>query len=239
MKRDRDMIGGILDLSDLEISDVMVHRTKMHTIDGALSPSDIISDVLESGFTRIPVWRDDPDNIVGILHAKNLLAQLQAHKGDVAKVDVALTMIKPWFVPDTTPVSDQLNAFLRRKTHFAIVVDEYGEVMGLVTLEDILEEIVGEISDEHDASEQSPARESGGSYVISGDTPIRDLNRTHDWSLPDEESTTLAGLVIHEAQIIPDVGQIFTFHGFRFEVLQKERNQITSIRVTQMAGGRK
>lgn len=234
VKRDRDMLGGILDLDDLELSDVMVHRTKMYSIDIADAPSKIIERVLDSGFSRVPVWRDDPDNIVGVLHAKNLLAELQAKRGNAADIDIQLICTQPWFVPDTTPATDQLNAFLRRKTHFAIVVDEYGEVMGLVTLEDILEEIVGQIADEHDASEAEIAREAGGSYVVSGETPIRDINRLHDWDLPDDEATTLAGLVIHEAQIIPEIGQVFTFHGFRFEVVARERNQIVSIRITEI-----
>jgi Mg2+/Co2+ transporter CorB len=234
VKHDRDMLGGILTLDELELSDVMVHRTKMHSIDLSMSASEVIDDVLKSGFSRVPVWREDPDNIVGVVHAKNLLAALQAHKGDVSKVEILDACRDPWFVPDTTPTINQLNAFLQRKSHFAIVVDEYGEVMGLVTLEDILEEIVGEIGDETDVDEIEISRESSGSYVVNGETPIRDLNRLHDWDLPDDEATTLAGLVIHEAQIIPDVGQVFTFHGFRFEVVARNRNKIMSIRVTKV-----
>ncbi len=234
IKTDRDMLGGILDLDDLELSDVMVHRTKMHTIDIAMSPTEIIKDVLDSGFSRVPVWREDKDDIIGILHAKNLLAELHKCKGQAEKINIEAICIEPWFAPDTTPALDQLNAFLRKKKHFSLVVDEYGEVMGMVTLEDILEEIVGQIADEHDVPETDVARESGGSYVVNGETPIRDLNRLHDWELPDDEATTLAGLVIHEAQIIPDTGQAFTFHGFRFEVLEKDRNQIKSIRITNL-----
>jgi len=235
IKTDRDMLGGILDLDDLEVSDVMVHRTKMHTIDLAMSPSQIIKDVLDSGFSRIPVWQGDKDNIIGILHAKNLLAELHASGGKPEKINIKEICIEPWFTPETTPVIDQLNAFLRKKKHFSLVVDEYGEVMGMVTLEDILEEIVGQIADEHDAPEQDVAHESSGSFVVNGETPIRDINRLHDWDLPDDEATTVAGLVIHEAQIIPDAGQVFTFHGFRFEVLEKDRNQIKSIRITKVA----
>ena len=234
IKTDRDMLGGILDLDDLELSDVMIHRTKMHTIDISMSPSQIIKDVLDSGFSRVPVWREDKDDIIGIIHAKNLLAELQACGGKVDDIDIKAACSEPWFVPDTTPATSQLNAFLRKKKHFALVVDEYGEVMGMVTLEDILEEIVGQIADEHDAPEAKVARESGGSYVVNGETPIRDLNRLHDWELPDDEATTLAGLVIHEAQIIPDAGQAFTFHGFRFEVMEKDRNQIIAIRITSI-----
>jgi Mg2+/Co2+ transporter CorB len=234
VKQHRDMLGGILDLKDLELSDVMVHRTKMHTVDGAQPLNEIIDEVLKSGRSRIPVWTGDPDNIVGVLHAKDLFAALHAAAGDTSKVDIEAISSPPWFVPDTTPVDDQLNAFLRRKSHFAIVVDEYGEVMGLVTLEDILEEIVGDISDEHDVAATGVRREATGSYVVDGTVPIRDLNRLFDWTLPDEEATTIAGLVIHEAQMIPEVGQEFTFHGFRFEVLRKRRHQITLLRITKL-----
>ena len=236
VKRDRDMLGGILDLGDLELSDVMVHRTKMFMIDAESPPAEIIEKVLESGFTRIPVWQNDPDNIIGILHAKNLLAALHASKGDASKINIEEISSKPWFVPDTTPVSHQLNAFLRNKKHFSIIVDEYGEVMGLVTLEDIIEEIVGEISDEHDLPVSGLRKEAGGAWIIDGATPIRDINRLNDWDLPDDEATTIAGLVIHEAQMIPEPGQVFNFHGFRFEVLRKRRHQILSLRVSPLSG---
>ncbi|QPC42429.1 HlyC/CorC family transporter [Kaustia mangrovi] len=234
VKKTRDMLGGILDLRELELSDVMVHRTKMHTIDASRPPAEIIDDVLRSGHSRVPVWKDNPDNIIGILHAKELLAALQQQKGKAESIDIEGLCSQPWFVPDTTSVADQLNAFLRRKAHFALVVDEYGEVMGLVTLEDVLEEIVGDISDEHDIVASGIRPEASGSYVVDGAVPIRDLNRSMDWELPDEEATTIAGLVIHEAQMIPDVGQAFTFHGFRFEVLRKRRNQLTALRITPL-----
>jgi Mg2+/Co2+ transporter CorB len=239
VKRDRDMLGGILDLRDLEISDVMVHRTKMHTIDAALPPAEIITDVLASGFTRVPVWKDNIDNIIGILHAKDLLAALQANRGDAEQITISTIIKTPWFVPDTTPVTDQLNAFLRRKAHFSIVVDEYGEVMGLVTLEDILEEIVGQIADEFDTEVSGVKKDPSGAYIIEGTTPVRDLNRQYDWHLPDEEATTIAGLVIHESQMIPETGQAFTFHGFRFEVVDRDRNQITSLKVIPLATSRR
>ena len=232
--KDRDMLGGILNLQDLTVSDVMVHRTKMVTVDRSEPPGSIIEGVLKSGHTRIPVWRDSPENIIGILHAKDLLKEMQKHKGEPARIDLDDIISPPWFVPDTRPVADQLNAFLRRKTHFALVVDEYGEVMGLVTLEDIIEEIVGDIADEHDLPVLGVRAESGGSYVVDGIVPVRDLNRINDWDLPADEVTTVAGLVIHEARMIPDVGQAFTFHGFRFEVLRKRRHQITSLRITPL-----
>ena len=232
VKKDRDMLGGILSLRELTVSDVMVHRTKMVMLDGAEPATRIIEEVLQSGHTRIPIWRDTPDNIIGVLHAKDLLKALQRSKGDVGKIDLDEIVILPWFVPDTRPVADQLSAFLRRKAHFAIVVDEYGEVMGLVTLEDIIEEIVGEIADEHDLAVAGVRQEQAGSWIVEGIVPIRDLNRLNEWNLPDDNATTVAGLIIHETQSIPEVGQKFTFHGFRFEVLRKRRHQLTQIRIT-------
>ncbi len=234
IKKDRDMLGGILDLKDLEVVDIMVHRTKMKMIDSSDSITSIIQQVFKSGNTRLPVWRDNPDNIIGILHAKNLFAAIQENDGDSTKVKLEDILSPPWFVPDTRPLTDQLNAFLRRKTHFAIVVDEYGEVQGLITLEDIIEEIVGDIKDEFDAVTTGVRKQQDGSYNIEGTVPIRDLNRSFDWNLPDEEVTTVAGLVIHEARMIPEAGQVFTFHGFRFEVLKKRKQQISLVNVTKL-----
>jgi magnesium and cobalt exporter, CNNM family len=230
-KLDRDMFGGILDLRELMVSDVMIHRTNMITLEVDEPAEDLVNAVIASPVTRIPLWRDNPENIVGVLHVKDLLRALHAVDGDASKVDVATLMTPPWFVPDMRPVSEQLKAFRRRKTPFALVVDEYGEVEGLVTLEDILEEIVGDITDEHDVAIPGVRRQPDGSVNVDGAVSIRDLNRVMDWNLPDEEATTIAGLVIHEARSIPEVGQSFTFHGFRFRVLRRERNRITALRI--------
>jgi Mg2+/Co2+ transporter CorB len=230
-KGERDMLGGLLDLEELEVSDVMVHRTKMRIIDAQLPPDELVREVLASPYTRMPLWRDDPDNIVGILHAKDLLRALDAAGGDARKLDIDDLVREPWFVPDTTALRDQLKAFLKRKTHFALVVDEYGEVQGLVTLEDIIEEIVGDIKDEHDVGATGVRRLRDGAVQAEGGVAIRDINRVMDWSLPDVEATTIAGLVIHEARAIPEVGQAFIFYGFRFEVMRKQRNRITSLKI--------
>ncbi len=230
-KQDRDMFGGLLDLRELQVSDVMVHRTEMVMINVDLPPEELVREVLATEYTRIPLWRDKPENIIGVLHAKDLLRAIRASDGDTSKIDVTTIMLPPWFVPEMRPVSEQLKAFRRRKTHFALVVDEYGEVEGMVTLEDILEEIVGDISDEHDVVVAGVRAQPDGSVVVDGSVPIRDLNRAMDWHLPDEEATTVAGLVIHEARSIPERGQSFTFHGFRFRVLRRERNRITALRI--------
>ena len=234
-KQDRDMLGGLLDLRELQVSDVMVHRTEMVMINADLPPEELVREVLATEYTRIPLWRDKPENIIGVLHAKDLLRAIRAADGDTSKIDVSTIMLPPWFVPEMRPVSEQLKAFRRRKTHFALVVDEYGEVEGMVTLEDILEEIVGDISDEHDVVVAGVRAQPDGSVVVDGSVPIRDLNRAMDWRLLDEEATTVAGLVIHEARSIPDRGQSFTFHGFRFRVLRRERNRITALRIVPVA----
>jgi Mg2+/Co2+ transporter CorB len=231
-RADRDMFGGVLDLAELTVADVMVHRTRMRSINANLPPRELVAEVLASPFTRLPLWRERPDNIVGVLHAKDLLRALSAAQGDFDALRIDDIALEAWFVPDTTALEDQLQAFLRRKTHFALVVDEYGEVQGLVTLEDILEEIVGDISDEHDLAVQGVRQNGDGSVTVDGAVPIRDLNRVMDWHLPDEEATTIAGLVIHAARAIPEAGQVFTFYGFRFEVLRKTRNRITALRIS-------
>ena len=234
VKDEADMFGGLLDLSELEVSDVMVHRTNMHSVNVGLAAPEILQEVLASNNTRLPIWRDSPENIIGILHAKDVLRALAAAHGDPTKLDFTKIATEPWFVPDTTSLADQLKAFRARKAHVALVVDEYGEVMGLVTLEDILEEIVGDISDEHDVQLHGVRPQPNGAIIVEGSVPVRDVNRAMDWRLPDEDATTVAGLVIHEAQTIPDPGQAFTFHGYRFEVMRKHRNRITQLRVTPL-----
>jgi magnesium and cobalt exporter, CNNM family len=233
-KQDRDMFSGLLDLRDLTVNDVMIHRTEMITVCADEPPEDIIKAVSEAAVTRVPLWKGKPENIVGILHVKDLLRAIEAVEGDESKVDVMAIARPPWFVPDIRPLSEQLKAFRRRKTPFALVVDEYGEVMGLVTLGDILAEITGDISDEHDVALPGVRPQPDGSVAVDGGVPIRDLNRAMDWNLPDEEATTVAGLVIHEARSIPEPGQTFTFHGFRFRVLRRERNRITALRITPL-----
>ena len=230
-RNDRDMFGGLLDLEELTVLDIMVHRTSMTAINADLPADAFVREVVASPYSRLPLWRGEPDDIVAVLHAKDLVRALIATGGDVAKLDIDKVAVEPWFIPATTTLKDQLQAFRRRKVHFALVVDEYGVVMGLVTLEDIIEEIVGDIKDEHDLAVQGVRPQPDGSVLVEGSVPIRDLNRVMAWDLPDEEATTIAGLVIHEARAIPETGQVFTFHRFRFEVLRKVRNRIASLRI--------
>jgi len=236
-KADRDRLLGALDLGARTVEEVMRHRRQIEMIDADKPPEEIIAQVLASPHTRLPLFRDEAENILGVVHAKDLLREvhrlLRAEGGGLEQVgtlDILKVAMKPYFVPETTPLDEQMRQFLKRRTHFALVVDEYGALQGLITLEDILEEIVGEIHDEFDVAVQSTLkRAENGDYIVEGAMTIRDLNRAMDWGLPDDEANTIAGLVIHEAQMIPAEGQVFSFHGFRFEVAAKRENRLTKL----------
>ncbi|RMA42425.1 HlyC/CorC family transporter [Rhodophyticola porphyridii] len=239
-KEHRDRLLGALDLGDRTVEEIMLHRSAIEMIDADAEPEQILSQALQSPHTRLPVYRGEQENIIGLIHAKDLLRAMdRLMRGDDApglgEFDIAQVAMKPYFVPETTTLDDQMRQFLRRHTHFALVVDEYGALQGLITLEDILEEIVGEITDEFDVEETinlTPGPD--GNYLVDGGMTIRDLNRATDWSLPDEEANTVAGLVIHEAQSIPVEGQCFSFHGFRFEVAAREQNRLTQLKIRKL-----
>ncbi|MCF2870560.1 HlyC/CorC family transporter [Octadecabacter sp. G9-8] len=241
-KEDRDRILGALDLAERTVEEIMLHRTEIEMIDAALPVGDILKLCLDSNHTRLPLYRDEPENIVGVLHAKDLLramhkmladGRIEPHEMD--EFDILTVAMKPYFVPETTTLDDQMRQFLSRRRHFALVVDEYGTLQGLITLEDILEEIVGEITDEFDTDEENDVTQAeDGSYTVDGAMTIRDVNRATDWNLPDDEANTVAGLVIHEAQMIPVAGQVFSFHGFRFEVLAKDENRLSELRISPL-----
>jgi Mg2+/Co2+ transporter CorB len=229
----RDMIGGILDLRELAISEVMIHRKNMVTANANEPAQQLLEQIMASGHSRIPLWRNEPENIIGVVNVKDAVRAIVRSGGTVEGIDIPAMATAPWFVPDTTTAEEQLEAFREKRARFALVVDEYGALQGLVTLEDILDEIFGELPDEYAAAARPDVRrKADGTYLIDGSVPIRDLNRDLDWDLPDEEATTIAGLVIHEARTIPDVGQRFAFHGYKFEILRRQRNQITALRVT-------
>jgi Mg2+/Co2+ transporter CorB len=225
----RDRLKGAFALGDLTVEDVMVHRKSMKTIDAALPAREILAQAMASSHTRLPVWRDNPENIVGVLHARDLLRAISEKGRDGLVIEEVLRPV--WFVPETTWAEDQLAEFLKRREHFAIVVDEFGALEGLVTLEDIIEEIVGDIKDEHDVPFTGVRPQPDGSVNVDGTVPIRDLNRAMNWDLPDDEAVTVAGLVIHESQTIPDPGQVFAYHGYRFEILRRNRNAIAAMRI--------
>ncbi|OWJ58644.1 HlyC/CorC family transporter [Inquilinus limosus] len=233
--QERQMLRSILDLGDVYVSEIMTHRRSVEAIDAELTPREVVSAMLNSPHTRMPLCQGGLENIVGVLHAKDVLRALQAAGGDPDRLDIRRIATRPWFIPDTTSLLEQLHAFRTRREHFAIVVDEYGDLKGVVTLEDILEEIVGDIVDEHDLPVAGVRPQSNGTFLVDGTVTIRDLNRRFEWRLPDDEASTIAGLVLHEARHLPEVGQAFTFHGFRFEILRRQRNQITAVRVTPPA----
>ncbi len=232
VKHERAMLRSVLDLADVSVEEVAVHRRKVVSVNADLPIADIMEQVADSPYTRIPLWRERPENIVGVVHAKALLRAIHASGGQTDSLDIMSIAAKPWFIPDTTTLLDQLNGFRERREHFALVVDEYGTLVGVVTLEDILEEIVGDIGDETDIPVAGVRPDKDGSYLVDGSVTLRDLSRELDWQLPDDKASTVAGLVLHEARTIPALGQEFLFHSFRFQVLRRNRNQLTLIRVT-------
>lgn len=231
VKQERDMLRSVLQLNEVQVEEVMTHRSNVTTIDASLPVEEIVKQAIASPYTRIPVWQNNQDNVVGVLHAKALLREIMERGGQVGDLDIMTIVTNPWFIPEQTLLQDQLEAFRARREHFALVVDEYGSNMGIVTLEDIIEEIIGDIDDEHDVEVVGVTAQSDGSYLVDGSVTIRDLNREFEWNLPDEEAVTIAGLVLHESRRIPEIGQCFMFHGFRFDIVDRERNQITQVKI--------
>ena len=236
VKHERAMLRSVLDLDDVQVSEIMTHRNDVVALEADQPVKALFQKVVDSPYTRIPIWQENPDEIIGVVHAKALLRNLWAQGGKADSVDIMTEISDPWFIPEQTLLLDQLEAFRERREHFALVVDEYGSFLGVVTLEDILEEIVGEIDDELDVATAEVDLAADGSFIVEGKATIRDLNREHEWRLPDVEAATIAGLVLHEARRIPDVGQSFIFHGFRFDILERQRHQITRVRITPPVG---
>ncbi len=230
----RAMLRSILELAEVDVEDIMIHRSKAVMINADLPIEQIVEQALESPFSRLPLWRETPDNIIGVIHVKWLLREIHSNNGKLEGISIDEIASDPWFIPENTSLYDQLQAFRQRREHFALVIDEYGSYQGVVTLEDILEEIVGQIDDEDDISVPGVRRQPNGIYLVNGNVTIRDLNREFEWNMPDEEYSTLAGLILHEAQKLPQVGQSFTFHGFRFDIMRRLRNQITLVKVKKM-----
>ena len=231
IQNERAMLRSVLDLSEIEVGEIMVHRKTITMLNVDDPAEEIVNNVLASQHTRMPLWRNQPENVVGVIHAKEVLRAIYNNRGNF-NIDISALASDAWFIPETTRLLDQLQAFRDRHEHFALVVDEYGSLQGVVTLEDILEEIVGEIADEHDINLPGLRPQSDGSFIVDGSFTIRDLNRHLEWNLPDEEASTIAGIILHESRRIPNVGQAFMFFGLRFEILRRQRNQIITIRIT-------
>ena len=232
------MLSSVLDLNEISVEQIMTHRAGVKMVDADSDLESILRDVLASPHTRHPVYSGNPDNIIGVLHVKDLLRavgeqpkekiETMPRDGRGLLQDIAS---EPYFVPETTLLFDQLQAFRTRREHFAVVVDEYGDLQGIVTLEDILEEIVGDIDDEHDVDLAGLTAQADGSWIVDGAVTIRDLNRALAWQLPDEDASTIAGLVLYESRTIPRPGQEFRFHDIRFRILKRDGNKLTSLRL--------
>lgn len=231
------MMSSMLDMDEVTIEAVMTHRGGVTMIDIAEEPEEAFKIIGESPYTRIPIYSGTPDNIIGILHAKELFRTLRRRNfKDISSVKLSELMSQPYFAPETTLLLDQLEVFKTRREHFAVVVDEYGDFRGIVTLEDIIEEIVGEIDDETDIKVKGVKSQPDGSFIIDGSVTIRDLNRSLGWYLPDENANTIAGLVLYESKTIPEPGQEFRFHNIRFRILQKKANFISQLRLWNELG---
>ena len=225
--QEKDMLQGILDLDDLQVKEIMTHRKNIEVIYVNESINKNIKKILNSQFTRLPLYDKNSDKILGIINVKDVLKNINKKK----KLDLKLIAKNAWFIPETTSVLDQLQEFKKKQRHLAFVVDEYGALMGIVTLEDIIEEIVGDIEDEHDIKIKGAKKSKDGKYTISGNVTIRDMNREFGWNLPDKNALTLAGLIFHEIKTIPEPGKIFSFYGFRFEIINVRKNHIELVRV--------
>ena len=230
-KSDKDMVTGVLDLAEVTVEDVMVHRSNMFTVNIDDDPKKILNSVINSSFTRIPVWQNNDENIIGIIHSKHLL-KIMSQNRDITRSEIMQSLIKPLFIPETTSLKEQLKMHLNTKKKLAIVVDEYGVLMGMISLEDIMEEIVGDITDEIDEGLTTVVKNEDGSLTINGGTEIRDINRIYNWDLPEEEANTLSGLIVHESRSFPTEGQVFNYYGFIFEILEVKDNLIHKIKVS-------
>ena len=225
--QEKDMLQGILDLDNLQVNEIMTHRKNIEVIYVKKPINKNIKKILNSQFTRLPLYDKNSDKILGIVNVKDVLKNINKKK----KLDLKLIAKNAWFIPETTSVLDQLQEFKKKQRHLAFVVDEYGVLMGIITLEDIIEEIVGDIEDEHDIKIKGAKKSKDGKYTISGNVTIRDINREFGWNLPDKDASTLAGLIFHEIKTIPEPGKIFSFYGFRFEIINVRKNHIELVRV--------
>ena len=230
-KDDRDMLGGILDIRNLVIADIMVHRSNIITINIDTPTDKVIKTVLSSNHTRIPFWENNPDNIIGILHVRDLLSKIYNTKSKITEMDIRSLLSETVFVPDNSLVTQQLQMFREGQTHLACVVDEYGDLQGIITLEDILEEIVGQIYDEHDTGKSKIIAKSKSEFIVDGSVPIRDLNREFNWQIPENEATTLAGFIITKMERLPNQGEFIIEKNLKMIVQKKSENRIKTIQV--------
>ena len=232
-KDEKNMLKSILDLDDITVGSIMVPRKDIFSLPSNIQYNELITKLNNSPHSRIPIWEKNPENIIGIFHIRKLI---EIKADELKTFNIRSLCQKPWFIPESTRLDNQLLEFKRRKEHFSIVVDEYGEFLGIVTLEDIIEEIVGEIDDEHDVLKISKAAQdiksiSGRSYLVKGNVTIRELNKELNINIPVSNASTVAGLVLYESRTIPKKGQVFSFFDLKFEILSKKNNQITLVKI--------
>ena len=232
-KDEKNMLKSILDLDDITVGSIMIPRKDIFSLPSNIKYNELITKLNNSPHSRIPIWEKNPENIIGIFHIRKLI---EIKVDEPKTFNIKSLCQKPWFIPESTRLDNQLLEFKRRKEHFSIVVDEYGEFLGIVTLEDIIEEIVGEIDDEHDVLKISKGSEdiksiSSKSYLVKGNVTIRELNKELNINIPVSNTSTVAGLVLYESRTIPKKGQIFSFFDLKFEILSKKNNQITLVKI--------
>ena len=234
--QEKEMLKSILDLDDVTVDSIMIPRKNIFSLSLTTKYFELIKKIKDNPHSRIPIWDKSTENIIGILQVRQLIGYVDKKNSIFNIKDFCK---KPWFIPESTTLANQLMEFKKRKEHFAIVVDEYGEFLGIVTLEDILEEIVGDIDDELDVLKISKTikgvkRLANNKYLVRGNVTIRDLNRELSWALSDKEASTVAGLILYESRSIPNVGQVFLFYEHKFEIIEKKNNQITLVRITKI-----
>jgi Mg2+/Co2+ transporter CorB len=236
VKKEKEMLQSILDLGTTQVGNIMIHRKNvtMFCIDEDINT--LVDKIMKCPYTRLPLWSGNNDNIVGVLNVGDLLKTLKRSE-NIEGIDIMSIATEPWFIPENKDLLDQLQSFRQRHEHFAIVVDEYGSYMGIITLEDIIEEIVGDIKDEHDEIDSTTSgikQQPDDTYLVTGTTNIRDLNRELSTKFKCDIAATTAGLVINSVGIIPEIGQTFVLYGYKFEILKKQRNQITLLKITKL-----
>ncbi len=224
-KQDIDMLNSVLDLAETEIASIMTHRKDIIAVDAELNKAEMIQAVLDAKHINVPLWRDNIDNIEGIINVYELIIGLRK-SASYEEVDLHKLIRKPIFVPDTTPLSTQLFNFRMHENNFAVVVDEYGSLQGIVSLSDILEEIVGDI---HYNDKEDIKKISAVEYSIDGKVSVRDIKRKLQWDIPDKDASTIAGLIINSIERIPDTGECFDLFGIQFSILAKEGNFIKRV----------
>lgn len=228
----RQMLVSILDLEQVSVDDVMVPHNEIVGINMDNDIDEIALLVQNSEHTRIPVYRDNIDNVLGILHLRRL-ANVFSHK-ELEKNDLEALLEEPYFVPEGTPLSTQLVQFQKVRQRFALVVDEYGDIQGIVTLEDILEEIVGEFTTDPAAEDEDIVRESDSTFLVNGTANIREMNRVLDWALPTEGPKTLNGLILEFLETIPESGTCLKIEGYPMEIIETKENRVRLARIYQV-----